>query len=406
VRISKVSVDALHAGAKTRFYWDDTLKGFGIKVTTHGSKTYVAQYRTSGGRSGQTRRFTIGKHGSPWTPDKAREEAKRILAEAAQGSDPAAIRKQTAQIPTLVEFCDRYLREGTGIKKDSTIATDRGRIERHIKPLLGHRRLDELTPGDLRNFLKQVADGKTATDIRTGPRGRAIVTGGKGTATRTLGLLSGILSYAVALKLIAENPAHGIERFPDQKNERYLTIEEMRLLGNGIRDARSESVNPNALDIIELLIFTGARRGEIERLRWSEVDFVAKQLRLDDSKTGQKQIRLNQPALRVLESRSRQPGSGFVFPSDRSEGYFVGTPRVWSQLRDRVGLPDVRLHDLRHSFASIGVVGGTPLMIVGALLGHTDHMTTQRYAHLSLDPIAAAAEDIGRQIDKALNPNS
>lgn len=219
-------------------------------------------------------------------------------------------------------------------------------------------------------------------------------------STRTLGLLSGILSYAVSLNLLSENPAHGVERFPDQKNERFLNGSELTALGRALRDARGKGVNHNALDIIELLILTGARRGEIERLRWAEVDLSASQLNLADSKTGQKRIPLNSSSLAVLAARNRQEGEQFVFPG--GGGHYVGTPRVWSTLRKKAGLGSVRLHDLRHSFASVGAMGGTPLLVIGALLGHRDHATTQRYAHLAADPVAAAAEDIGQRLSLAL----
>ncbi len=227
--------------------------------------------------------------------------------------------------------------------------------------------------------------------------------GGKGTATRTLGLLSGILSYAVSLNLIPENPAHGVERFPDRKNERFLSMEELHVLGDALRSAKAKGVNAKALAIIELLILTGARRGEIERLRWAEVDLVGKQLKLADSKTGQRRIPLNSSALSILASQNRQPDSLLVFPAGNGKDHYVGTPRVWATLRKNAGLADVRLHDLRHSFASVGVMSGAPLMIVGKLLGHADHATTQRYAHIAADPIAAASEEIGRQLSSALN---
>jgi integrase len=405
IRISKSEIDKLTPTGKSALYWDQSLTGFGLKVSSGGAKTYIAQYRTAGGRSGQTRRVTIGKHGSPWTPDSARAEAKRLLGQAAQGEDPAAAKTQFRRMLTVSELCDTYMADGTGTKKASTLAVDRGRIERHIKPLLGKRKVSEITQADIRKFLKNVSEGATASDTKTVTRGRAIVKGGKGTASRTVGLLGGIFTYAIELGLVQANPVHGVKRYPDKKNERFLTAEELGTLGQGLRQAEAQGVNAKALNIIKLLVFTGARRGEIETLRWSEVDTTGRRLRLEDSKTGQKSMPVNSAALDVLLNlqAAADDRKGFVFPATDGDGHYVGTPRIWSILREQIGLHDVRLHDLRHSFASVGVVNGAPLMVVGALLGHADYSTTQRYAHIANDPIAAASERIGLAMLAALS---
>ena len=404
IRITKSEVDKVLPTGRDLIFWDAAVAGFGLKVSAAGAKTYVVQYRTSGGRSGTTRRVTVGKHGSPWTADAARNEAKRILGQVAQGEDPVLARRDRKATLTVAELCDKYLAEGTGTKKESTLATDRGRIERHIKPLLGGRKVTEVTPADIRKFLKSVAEGATATDVKTGIRGRAIVKGGKGTASRTIGLLGGIFTFAIELGLIKDNPVHGVPRYADKKNERFLSADELGLVGNALREGAEGGINPKALAIIKLLTFTGARRGEIERLRWSEVDIVGNRLRLADSKTGQKSVPLNSAAAEVLEElhRTGSATGEFVFPAAEGMGHYQGTPRVWSALRKKAGLTDVRLHDLRHSFASVGVAGGTSLMIVGALLGHSNHSTTQRYAHLAANPVLAASEEIGEAMRKAL----
>lgn len=405
IKITKTTVEAIAPTECDQIFWDAALKGFGLKVTPAGSRVYLVQYRTGGGRSGVSKRVTIGKHGSPWTPDMARNEAKTILARVTQGSDPAKAKRLDRQMLTVSELCDKYLKDGTGTKKASTLSTDKGRIERHIKPLIGKLKLTDVTQADIKKFIKNVAEGATAADVKTKKRGRAIVRGGKGTATRTVGLLGGILTYAVELGLLATNPVTGVKRYPDKKNERYLTAGELGTLGAELRRAELHGVNPKAVAIIRLLVFTGARRGEIERLRWPEVDLTGSRLRLDDSKTGQKTIPLNGAALAILATlREASAGKGFVFPAAKGEGHYVGTPRIWSALRKRIGLSEVRLHDLRHSFASVGVTAGTPLIIVGALLGHSDHATTLRYAHLAADPVSMAAEDIGVLLAEALNP--
>ncbi|MBU2534041.1 MAG: tyrosine-type recombinase/integrase [Alphaproteobacteria bacterium] len=406
IKLTKQFVDATSApeGKDYEFFWDQAVRGFGIKITASGARTYVVQYRTPGGRSGTARRYTIGKHGSPWTVDTARNEARRVLGLVANGQDPALLKRKFGGSPTVAELCDDYMMHGTGTRKASTLATDRGRIDRHIVPLLGKKKVNQITQADIRRFMSSVAKGETATSIKTKKHGRAIVRGGKGTASRTLGLLGGIFSYAVQEGYVEDNPTHGVERYPDRKNERFLTLQEIKTVGAALAEMRIGREDNPAFDIISLLILTGARKGEIEGLKWSEVDFDTRCLRLADSKTGQKIIPLNSAAVETLTKLEpkRQRKSDWVFPATKGENHFVGTQRIWDQLRNQVGMPELRLHDLRHSFASVGVLQGKPLMLVGALLGHANASTTQRYAHLADDPIRKATEDIGQALGDAL----
>jgi len=403
IRISKSSVDATKPGEKDAFFWDEQLKGFGLKVSPKGKKVYVCQYRVGGGASTPSKRHTLGAHGV-LTPDEARIEAKKILGLAANGRDPASEKQQRRKQPTVSELCDRYLEEGCATKKASTLATDRGRIERHIKPLLGKKKVPDVTRADIKRFLQDVANGKTATEIKTGKHGVAKVTGGKGTASRTVGLLGGIFSFAHDLELISENPVRGIKRFTDKRCDRFLSESELVRLGEALRNTEASSENPAGIDIIRLLIFTGARKGEIEGLRWQEVDFQRKILRLAESKTGQKIVPLNAGALAVLAAIPPTIDSDFVFPAVRNSGYFVGTPKIWRKVRKAAQIEDVRLHDLRHSFASVAVSMGASLPIIGALLGHKDSATTQRYAHLSDDPLKSATNAVSSRIDAHLAP--
>lgn len=404
-RLTKRAVDAAVASERDWFLWDSELAGFGLKVSPTGRRTYVCQYRVGGGRSGISRRYTIGVHGSPWTVDQARARAKRVLGAVANQEDPAGEKQRARKAITVADLCDLYLAEGCATKKTSTLATDRGRIERHIKPLLGKRKAADLTRADIRRFLQDVATGKSAADVRTGKRGRAIVTGGKGTATRTVGLLGGIFAYAVEREIVADNVVRGVKRFPDRKNERFLSERELADLGRALRELDADGLNPQGAAIIKLLVFTGARKGEIERLRWDEVDFTAGLLRLGDSKTGQKGILLNPPAQEVLSHVDRVGDSPFVFPAVFGDGarHFVGLPKIWRKVRERAGLPDVRLHDLRHSFASVAVAGGASLPVIGALLGHANATTTQRYAHLSDDPLRRASNQTSAKIAGAMD---
>lgn len=405
MRLTKQIVETLTPEARDYFVWDTELKGFGLKVSKGGRKTFVCQYRTGGGRSGESRRMSIGALSSAFPLDKARGEAKKLLGKAATGEDPAAEKQDLKNRMSLAELCKQYLAHGCGTKKQSTVATDKGRIARHILPLLGRKAVQDVTRADIKRFLQDVATGKTATDEKTGLRGRAIVRGGKGTATRTVGLLGGIFSYALDLGIIESNAVQGIKRFADKKGERFLSQQELVRLGSAIREAERDGANASALAIIKLLVFTGARKGEIESLKWQDVDFENAVLRLGDSKTGQKSILLSAGALAVLSDVPRFGGSAYVFPALRGDRNYVGVSKVWRRIRQLATLPDVRIHDLRHSFASLAVSGGASLPVIGALLGQKNSATTQRYAHLSNDPLRQVNEAVGGRIMSAFAPN-
>ncbi len=399
-RITKRAVDAAKPGERDKYLWDADLSGFSLKVTPAGGKTYLVQYRL-GGRRGRTRRVTIGRHGSPWTPESARKEAKRLLGEVGAGRDPAEKRTLARRDLTIAELCDLYLAEGCAAKKPSTFATDRGRIERHIKPLLGRRKVTSISRPDVKRFLQDVASGKTAADIKTGMRGRAIIEGGKGTATRTVGLLGGIFTFAVERGLRPDNPVRGVKRFKGKKFERFLSPSELAQLGNALSPAQQDGESPFAVAAIRLLVLTGARKSEILTLQWENVDTDRGCLRLPDSKTGAKVIPLGAAALEALSEIPRIEGNPYVLPGLEGR-HFVGLQKTWERIRKRAGLEDVRLHDLRHSFASVAVAGGDSLYLVGKVLGHQQASTTERYAHLADDPLRAVADKAAGRIAAAM----
>lgn len=394
-RITKRTVDALRPG---EVVWDNGIRGFGVRRRSTEAKFYLVKYRFAG----RQRWFTIGQHGAPWTAEQARNEAKRLLGEVAGGRDPAEANAEAKRDLTVAELCDLYVAEGCATKSPTTLASDRGRIERHIKPLLGRKLARSVTRGDIERFMIQVVAGKTAIDVKTGPHGRAIVKGGKGTAAKAVSLLGAIFSFAVHRGLRLDNPAHGIRTHKSRKLERFLSSVELARLGEAVAIAEEKGENPSALAAIRLLALTGCRRGEVLSLRWQDVDFEGHCLRLPQSKTGAKVIPIGAAALQLLGSLPRLVGNKYVLPGARRGGHFTGLPKVWSRVRDRAGLADVRIHDLRHSFASVGAAGGDSLLIIGRLLGHTQAATTQRYSHLSDDPLKAAADRIAGQIASAM----
>lgn len=400
-RISKRTVDCLEPAAKEYVFWDSELTGFGVRVRPSGAKSFLACYRT-GGRNTPYRRVTVGAVGKI-EADRAREEAKAIIRQAELGLDRAAERAKSRGEMTVAQLCDLYLAEGCDTKKPSTLVSDRGRIERHIKPLLGKKRVSEVERADVERFMRDVAAGKTAVDIKTGRFGRAIVEGGKGTASRTVGLLGGIMSFAVSRDLRKENPVRGVKRYPDKKGETFLSASQLASVGKALAELEGHDASPAAIGIIRLLALTGARKSEIASLKWSEVDFGRSYLRLADSKTGAKVIPIGAPALEILAAVPRIEGSPFVFPAAGGGSFFQGTDKVWRVVRVKAGLPALRLHDLRHSFASVGLARGDALPVIGAILGHADVKTTSRYAHLADDPVKKSADAISQSIDAALS---
>lgn len=401
-RINKQNVNSLQPTQKDFIMWDDQLSGFGVRVKPSGAKSYFIQYRNHNGTS---RRFTLGRH-NPLSPDIARDmamkELGRIISERA---DPIQEKKNRLQESTIKQLCDLYLNEGCGHKKPNTIQIDRGRIEKHIVPLLGRKKINELTRADVAKMRDDIANGKTALDQKSGKlRGRSIVTGGKGTASRAVSLLSSIYSFAIDKSIAKENPCKGVKKFPDKQFERYLSREEFKELADALIEAEEQDgENLYAVNAIRLLIFTGCRKSEILSLQWDHVNFEHSCLMLPDSKTGQKAVRIGTHALTILSELPRLEGNPYVFPSTSKNKHFIGLTRVWHRIRSKKKtLGDVRLHDLRHSFASVGVSEGFSIQIVGNLLGHKNVTTTQRYAHLADDPVKFALNEISNQIDAAM----
>lgn len=398
-KITKRVVDAAKPSEKDQFVWDAELKGFGLKTTPRGRKVYIAQYRMPGQA---TRRCTIGQHGSPWTPATARQEATRMLGLVAAGVDPSEEKRLAKQDISVNELCDLYLDEGTSIKKASTIAMDKSRIDAHVRPLLGKKRLKQITKAEVSRFVRAVAAGDSSKDMRTGPRGRSIVKGGQGAANRTLGMLGAMFEFAIEQGFIATNPARGVKKFKEGRPARFLSNAEMVRLGDALRSAEAEGVNVYALAAIRLLLLTGCRRNEILELRWEQVDFESGFLRLGESKTGAKAVPVGAPVLSLLSELPRVAGNPYVIPGEKAGGHLVGIQKIWAKVRGAAELEDVRLHDLRHSFASVGARSGESLLVIGKVLGHKTSSATARYTHLSDDPVKAAADATSSEIDRVL----
>jgi integrase len=404
-KITKRIVDGAERKAATYLIRDTEIKGFVLVVTPAGAKSYAVDYRVGSGRGAPKRRLTIGKHGSPWPPDAARMEAKRLLAEVAAGRDPAKARQNDRQALTFGELIDIYLTEGVSHKKGSTLKSDSGRIDHHLRPLLGKSRIDRLDRADVERMRNAVTSGQTAEKIESGAKRRSgtMASGGRGVAAQCVALTGAIFSFAVGRGLCTNNPARGVKKAPTRKIERFLSEAEIARLAEALDVEANRTGNPYPSAAIKLLLVTGCRKGEITGLRWDHVDFDHDCLRLPDSKTGAKVVYLSAPARALLEGLPRMANSPWVIPSTRAIGAGATIESAWKRARQAANLSDVRLHDLRHSFASVGAAGGLSLPIIGALLGHKHSTTTARYAHLSADPLRAANDAVGARIAAAMN---
>ena len=394
----KIGLKKIRALKPGEIVWDSAVAGFHARRQQTATISYIVVYRTAEGRQ---RWQTIGRHGSPWTPDTAREAAKRILGQVVDGADPAAEKRAKRKAATVAELCDLYIADAESgrlltrrkaAKKPSTIATDKGRIERHIKPLLGARKVAAVTREDVDAFMHAVAEGKTAARVKTGKKR---VRGGKGGASRTVGLVGSIFTYAVRHRMRSDNPVRGVLRFADGRRERRLSDEEYKALGTALQAAKEACVRPSAIAVAKFLALTGWRSGEALGLKWSEVDIARRTATLADSKTGRSMRPLSKAACDVLRSLTRADDDAVVFPSTRGDGRITGFPKLWARIAKLGGLPgEVTPHTLRHSFASLAGDLGYSEPTIGALIGHKGHSITSRYVHAADAVLLAAADAV------------
>jgi len=397
-KITKRTLDAVQPGDP--IIWDSELGGFGLRSTKAGSKSYVLDYRT---KTGIRRRLTVGR-ADRLPPEEARHAAIKMLAQVANGVDPATEREQERNALTVGELADLYLKEGPAAKVEKrprSWATDASNIRAHIKPLIGSKLMKALTATEVQRLQQDIAVGKTKRDEKTKSRGRAIVTGGPGIAARSVRVLSAMYGFAIKRRIAAENPCRGVDLFKGEKMQRFLSSAELARLGDALRNAEVEGQNRLALTAIRLLVLTGCRKDEIAGLRWEWVDFERRSLNLPHSKTGAKTVPLGSVALEVLAGLSPKR-SGWVLVASRGEGHIVGLQKVWAVVRSKAELPGLRLHDLRHSFASVAVAAGDSLFLIGKVLGHRQAKTTEGYAHLSNDPLLDVADRTSARIASAL----
>jgi integrase len=370
-KLTKRTVDALETGAKDYFVWDTLIAGFGVRIMPSGAKTYQAQYR----KGGRTRRIALGRHGNI-TVEEARLLAKEVLGDVAKGENPAEDIAQHRKAPTVAALCERFF-EGHVMErcKPSTQGEYRRAIDMFINPAIGNFRLVDVERKDVAELHHK---------FRHKPY----------QANRTLGVLSKMFNLAEiwGLRPDGSNPCRHVPKYREHKRERYLSQLELQRLGQVLSEAEQDgSETPYIIAAFRLLLLTGCRLGEIQTLQWNFITDDG--MELPDTKTGARRIPLPNAARAVLSTLQRVAENPYVIAGKMPGKHATDFQHPWRRIRERAGLTGVRIHDLRHTYASNAVSSGMPIQMVGRLLGHTQIQTTMRYAHLADDPVKQAAEE-------------
>ncbi len=404
-KITSRLVEALKPG---EIVMDTELPGYMVRRQHGEARTYAVRKAARGGRH----YITIGEDGREgWTETKARAEALIVIVALKQGRDPAAERMKARGIPTAARWAETVY-EARKIEigiKPGTARNYRGFIDNHIAPRSADGTLRPNCLGRLK--IDQVSSAHVAAlhqKLRATPR----------MANQVLTFLGVMFSEAISAKLLpatAGNPARGIKRHPERKRDRFLTEPEIAALGDALASAEASGTEDTyAVAAIRLLLLTGCRLSEILTAQWNWIDTERGILNLPDSKTGAKPVHLSPAALEVLAAIPRIDGNPYVIAGRKQGGHFVGLPKVWARIRKAAGLKPstrsdgnaehVRIHDLRHSFASLTAASGASLLMIGKLLGHKNQSTTARYAHLCDDPLKRVNDAVGAKVGAAFKP--
>ena len=374
--ITKRVVDGLAVEDRDRIVWDRKVPGFGVRVYPSGRKVYVVQSRGPRG----IRRVSLGRHGK-LTPDRARRRAVGLIERIKRGEYEAP--KPPGPVFTVARLAERYMEAHVAVNCNAhTRGIYRGSLDNHILPALGAMPVAEVG---------RAAAAALHYELRATPRA----------ANRALMVLSKMFSLAEAWDLAPPggNPCRFVIRYKEGMRERFLSADEYRRVGRALRELEAQSpIRARAAVALRLLMLTGCRTGEVLGLQWDDIDRKAGEFRLRDAKTGARMVPLTPAALRALAEMRPVPGSPWVFAGSRPDRHLSQLRTYWSQARIRAGVEDVRVHDLRHSFASRALALGESLTMIGRLLGHADVGTTFRYAHLTRDAERAAVARVGRSI--------
>ena len=359
--------------------WDDEVKGLGLRIYPSGNKSFLLRYTTRGGRK---HTMTLGRFGE-LTLHQARARALKMKLAVLAGDDPLAAKQRYKSAPNVTELANRYMAEHARPKKKPKSAdSDERNLALYLLPAIGKQKVAEVS----RNDVSMIHHRLRATPYQ---------------ANRVLALASKLFNLAEkwGLRPDGTNPCRHVEKYPERSRERFLSSDELARLHKVLSDAElDETESKSVIAAIRLLILTGCRMNEILTLRWEDLDHPKKCLHLRDSKAGGRTVHLSVPALEVLAKIQRSNTNHHVIVGKLDGAHLVNLEKPWRRIRAKAGLEDVRLHDLRHSFASIAAAEGLSLHQIGGLLGHTQAQTTKRYAHLADEELKLANEGVGAKI--------
>lgn len=358
--------------AGNRITYDDAVKGFGVRVTAAGARSYVLNYRT---RAGRERRFTIGAW-PDWKTAAARTEAAELKKRVDRGEDPMAEAEADRAAKTMADLDRRFRDEHLPKKRASTVRMCETLLDKDILPALRTRKVASVTFADVDDLHRKMTKR-----------------GAPYQANRAVAVLSKMFALSIKWGWRSDNPAKGIERNQETKRRRYLSAEELARLTESL----AKHADKQAADIIRLLLLTGARRGEVQGMKWADLDLVAGVWTKPGATTKQKtehRVPISEAARLLLNGlrETVDDEAEYVFPGRGGIGHRVEIKGDWAALCKAAKISGARMHDLRHTYASVLASAGLSLPVIGALLGHTQPATTARYAHLFDDPLRAATE--------------
>jgi integrase len=382
-KLTKRIIEAAKAKEKDYLMFDSELPCFGVRIMPSGRKFYLVQYRAN---RTQVRRKSLGMHGVI-SLEQARKRALKLLASVQEGNDPVAEAKSKQNALTINDLATRFISEHINIHLKARTADGYKRnLRKFILPKIGHLKITEVSRADIATFHHS---------RRNAPY----------EANRCLEIISKMFNLAEMWGLRADgtNPRRHIKKYPEKKRERYLTPEETKSLGLALKQMELEGVESlSAMNCIKLLLLTGCRLGEIQTLQWQFIDWQQNVIRLPDSKTGARVIYAGEHVIKLLreirEHWQTPKDNPYVIYGTLPQAHLSDMQKPWRRIRKRAGIEDVRIHDLRHSFASYAASQGMSLTMIGKLLGHTQVQTTARYAHLMAEPIKQAAEGVSADI--------
>ncbi len=383
-KLTKRQIDYLNPNSKKKTLWDNNPKGLGVTLNKNGSKSFILKYRNI---SGQQKKFKIGVYGV-FTLEQARKLAREHLVKIARGGDPTRERKEFRQSPDVKDLLEKYLNEHSKINnKPNTYENNKNYVYKYLIPALGKHKVKSITRNDIYELQQKLYKR------------------GKSTANIAISILSKAFNLAEVWEWRDDNtnPCRHIKKFPMKARQRFLSKDEFHTLNKKLEFYGKAQLEPApVITAIRLLMFTGCRLNEILTAKWEYVDFDNHCFKFPDSKTGAKTVYFSDTVGKILRDIKRFPDNPYIIVGETPGQHLYNLQKPWRRIRQDCGLDDVRIHDLRHSFASMAAMSGMSLPIIGSMLGHSQPQTTAQYVHLMGEPMREAANAVSETINQAM----